>query len=227
MVVTGPEAVLEIVADVIKKLDMPLADLADVKVFHLEYADAQDTAALINEVFGQSRTSSSSRSSRSGQQNQQVMFMRGGFGGPGQQLAGQTTGSTSNVEVIASADSRTNSVVVSGPASTLEVIAQIIKQLDENPEQERRIFVYALKNANATNLMTILNNLFTEMQALSHLALIVRGLGAQTEDQHAEVRKLVAVVAERTSLRRATASARHEIPAIGQWLTRHACHRVA
>ncbi len=168
VVVTGPEAILEIVADVIKKLDAPLADMADVKVFHLEYADAQDTSELINEVFGQSRTSSSSRSSRSGgQQNQQVTFMRGGFGGPGQQQPSQTTSGASSVEVIASADSRTNSVVVSGPATTLEVIAQIIKQLDENPEQERRIFVYALKNANATNLMTILNNLFTEMQALN------------------------------------------------------------
>jgi len=168
VVVTGPETVLEVVADVIKKLDVPLADMADVRVFHLEYADAQDTAELINEVFGQSRTSSS-RSSRSGsQQSQQVMFTRGGpFGPGGQQQTGQTTTSASNVEVIASADSRTNSIVVSGPASTLEVIAQIVKQLDENPEQERRIFVYALKNANATNLMTILNNLFTEMQTLS------------------------------------------------------------
>jgi general secretion pathway protein D len=167
VVVTGPETILNIVEDVIKKLDMPLADMADVKVFHLEYADAQDTAELINEVFGQSRTSSSSRSSRSGsQQNQRVMFMRGPFGGGMAQQTGDT-GGASSVDVIASADSRTNSVVVSGPATTLEVIAQIIKQLDENPEQERRIFVYALKNAYATNLMTILNNLFTEMQALN------------------------------------------------------------
>ena len=168
VVVTGPDTVLEIVAEVIKKLDAPLADMADVKVFHLEYADAQDTAELINEVFGQSRTTSSRSSRSSSQQNQQVTFMRGGpFGPGGQQQTSQATSSASNVEIIASADSRTNSVVVSGPAATLEVIAQIVKQLDENPEQERRIFVYALKNANATNLMTILNNLFTEMQTLS------------------------------------------------------------
>ncbi len=168
VVVTGPETVLEVVADVIKKLDVPLADMADVKVFHLEYADAQDTAELINEVFGQNRTSSSRSSRSSSQQSQQVMFRGGPFGagGPGQQVS-QTTTSASNVEVVASADARTNSIVVSGPASTLEVIAQIVKQLDENPEQERRIFVYALKNANATNLMTILNNLFAEMQALN------------------------------------------------------------
>jgi len=169
VVVTGPEAVLEVVAGVIEKLDSQIANLADVKVFHLEYADAQDTAELINEVFGESSRTSSRSTRSSSQQNQQVSFMRGGFGGGDRGGFGQNTqssGSISDVSVVASADSRTNSVVVSGPEATLTVIAQIIKELDENPEQERRIFVYALKNASATNLMEILNNLFTEMQAL-------------------------------------------------------------
>jgi len=58
-------------------------------------------------------------------------------------------------------------VVVSGPAETLEIIAQIVKELDENPEQERKIFIYPLKNANAENIKEILNNLFAEMQALN------------------------------------------------------------
>ena len=182
VVVTGPESVLNVVAGVIEKLDSPISNVADVKVFHLEYADATDTAELINEVFGQSRTSSSSRSSRSSQQTQQVRFGmggRGGFGGFGGMIGGQTSqsgsGSMSDVSVIASADSRTNSVVVSGPPETLEIIAQVIKQLDENPEQERRIFVYALRNANATNLMTILNNLFIEMAALDQQGTSSRG----------------------------------------------------
>jgi general secretion pathway protein D len=90
----------------------------------------------------------------------------GGFGGPAGFQSAQNT-STSDITVVASADTRTNSVVVSGPAETLVVITQIIKELDANPAAERRIFVYALKNANATNLMTILNNLFQEMQALN------------------------------------------------------------
>jgi len=171
VVVTGPESVLEVVAGVIAKLDSQIANVADVKVFRLEYADAVDTAQLINEVFGQqsSTSSRSSRSSRSSsQQNQQVSFMRGGFGGfPGGVSQSSQSGSLSDVAVIASADSRTNSVVVSGPPDTLTVVAQIIKELDANPAAERRIFVYALKNANAANLMTILNNLFQEMQALN------------------------------------------------------------
>ncbi len=166
VVVTGPEAILNVVAGVIEKLDSQIPNVADVKVFHLEYADATDTSELINDVFG-GQTTSSSRSSSRNQQNQQVMFgMRGG--GPMGMMGGttQSSSSISDVSVIASADSRTNSVVVSGPPETLLIIAQVIKELDENPEQERRIFIYALENANATNLMTILNNLFSEMAAL-------------------------------------------------------------
>ena len=167
VVVTGPDDVLEVVAEVIKNLDTQLSNLADVKVFHLKYADAQDTAELINEVFGESRTSSQTTRS-SGRQNQQVQFMRGGPGGfPGMQQTTQSSSNMSNVAIIASADSRTNSIVVSGPPETLQSITQIIKELDENPEQERKIFVYPLKNADATNLKEIINSLFAEIQSFN------------------------------------------------------------
>lgn len=168
VVVTGPSEMLDVVAGVIKNVDSQLPTYADVKVYHLEYADAQDTAELINEVFGESRTSSQSTRS-SGQQSQMVSFRGGGFAGGGQQTS-QGAGGVSDVTIIASADSRTNSVVVSGPAETLEIITNVVKELDENPEQERQIFLYPLKNASAENLMTILNNLFAEMAALNDQA---------------------------------------------------------
>jgi general secretion pathway protein D len=172
VVVTGPEQVLNVVEEVVKKLDSPLSNVADVKVFHLEYADASNTAQLINEVFGQTGTTSSrSRSSRSSSQQMQAIQFRGGggFGMVGGQ-GGQASGSSADIGVVASADTRTNSVVVSGPQETLAVISQIIKDLDENPAAERRIFVYPLKNGTATSLMTILNNLFQEMQTLNQRA---------------------------------------------------------
>jgi len=160
VVVTGPDNILNVVEDVVKKLDAQIPTVADVKVFHLEYADAQDTAELINEVFGESRTSSSS--SRNNQQNRGIRFGgRGGFGGQ------DTAGTSSDVVTIAAADTQTNSVVVSGPPETLEAINNVVEELDKNPEQERQIFVYALKNGSAENLMEILNNLFEELQALN------------------------------------------------------------
>jgi general secretion pathway protein D len=161
VVVTGPAAILDIVEATIKRLDSQIPNVADVKVFHLQYADAQNTASLVNEIFGSGRTGTTGRTTGRTQQNQQIQFGRGG------QQAAQTTGTTSDVTVAASADSRTNSVVVTGPPDLMDTIAQVIKDLDENPQQERQIFVYPLKNGTASNLMTILNNLFQEMQSLN------------------------------------------------------------
>jgi len=164
VVVTGPDAILEVVAEVVKSLDAQVPNVADVKVFHLEYADARDTADLINDVFGNTGTAAQRTTTRT-QQTQQVQFQRGGF--PGAQQQTTQGGSPSDVAVVAAADSRTNAVVVSGPPTTLEIVSQIIKELDQDPKQERRIFVYALKNANATNLKDVLNSLFAEIQALN------------------------------------------------------------
>lgn len=163
VVVTGPDSILEVVAEVVKGLDAQMPTVADVKVFHLEYADARDTADLINDVFGDTGTAARRTTTRA-QQAQQVQFQRGGLPGAQQQTA---QGGPSDVAVVAAADSRTNAVVVSGPPQTLEIVSQIIKELDQDPKQERRIFVYALKNANAENLKDILNNLFAEIQALN------------------------------------------------------------
>jgi general secretion pathway protein D len=170
VVITGPDAVLDVVEDTVKKLDAQIPNVANVQVFHLQYADATNTSTLINEVFGTNRSSASRSSGRNGQQNQGVVFGIGGRGGMGgQQAAGnqQTPNAGSDATVVSSADTRTNSVVVSGPPETLTIITNIISDLDQNPEQERRIFVYALKNAVASNLMTVLNALFTQMRTLN------------------------------------------------------------
>jgi len=161
VVVSAPSEKLVLIEQVITALDTRTPSVADVKVFHLKYADAENTAELINEVFGlESRSRSSSQNQRGGF----MSFM--GRGGP-RGGSSSDSSSSSAVDVVAAADQRTNSLVVSGPPDTIAVIAEIITELDENPEQERNLFVYALKNADATNLMTILNNLFEEIQALN------------------------------------------------------------
>ena len=176
VVVTGPESVLNVVDEVIKKLDSPMANVADVKVFHLEYADASNTVPayqrglrakpaprLPESLVAVQLAAEASRFSSAGGSGAAM----GGDGRHDGRPRAATAAPSSDVTVIASADTRTNSVVVSGPPETLAVIGQIIKDLDENPAAERRIFVYALKNATATSLMTILNNLFQEMQTLN------------------------------------------------------------
>ncbi|MHC4646416.1 MAG: secretin N-terminal domain-containing protein [Planctomycetota bacterium] len=164
VVVSGPADTMGVVTQMVEALDSRSAAVADVKVFHLEYADARNTADLINEVFGRDRSSSRSRSSTS---DFPLSFRRGRFGRDDSRQTEESDGSGSIVEIVASADERTNSIVVSGPPDTLEVIAGVVRELDANPEQERQVFVYTLKNAEASSLKEILNNLFTEMQSLN------------------------------------------------------------
>ncbi len=163
VVVSASEERMQVIQQMIEGLDTTTAEIADVKVYHLEYADAENTAELINDVFG---SGSSSRSSNQ-QSSRSFRGPSGMFGGGRSDNNTNASSSGSNAEVIASADQRTNSIVVSGPSETLLVIEQIIKELDSNPEQERQIFPYALKNANAANLMEILNNLFEQIQNLN------------------------------------------------------------
>jgi len=171
LIITDTAANIKRLVKIVKALDTQMATVADVKVFLLKYADAENTADLINNVFEQE--SQSSRSSD--RQQNPFMRMMGGPGGGGPGGMGNrnstsqdtATGAAANISVVADADERTNAIVVRGPADVLVVIEQVIKELDSNPEEERSLFVYKLKYAEAANLKETLNSLFQELQSLN------------------------------------------------------------
>ncbi len=166
LIITDTTANIKRLVKIIKSVDTQMSSVADVKVFLLKYADADQTADLINEVFKQQTSSSDN-------QNQNPFIrMMGRRGGPGRdnqdQQEGGGSGAAQNVPVIASSDDRTNAVVVSGPADVLVVIEQVVKELDANPDEERQLFTYKLKYAQAANIMEKLNNLFQELQNINN-----------------------------------------------------------
>jgi len=163
--------------EIIKAIDGNMAAVAEIKVFPLKYADAEDTADLINDLF-ESQTSSSSSSSRSGMQGAAIQQMmrsqQGGQAGGGAQAGGMpgmtasTSGqSSTSVTVTAKGDERTNSVVVSASSNTMDVIEKMIDQLDADSSAGEALFVYRLKNGQASNLVDVLTNLFSEMSSSS------------------------------------------------------------
>ena len=122
---------LEVVADLVKSLDSRDTEVADVRVFQLRYADAMNAAQIINELFGEEGSSSSSQQDRG-----PMAFMRGGpggmFGGRGGQNTQQQE-SSSMLTVTAAADSQTNTVVVTGPKEIIDIVADVIKNMDHIP----------------------------------------------------------------------------------------------
>jgi len=156
LILTDTSANIRRIVEIVQALDTHMATVAEVRVFQLQYADATTTARLVNEVFKQEEPARA--------QATQSSRMRRFF-----QMRGETSQApqqgTRGPAVTAAADERTNTVVVSGPSDVLNVVAQVITDLDSDPTEEQAVFVYYVKNAQATKMAEVLNKLFEQVSA--------------------------------------------------------------
>lgn len=165
LIITDTSSNVKRVVKIVAGLDTSVADQIDVRVFKLNFADAAAAAKLINDVFGNlndARTQGSNAQAQPGQGGP------GGFGGGGGGFGrffggggnNQNNNRRNSGKVTASSDTRTNSVVVSGPADTLKIVDTVVKQLDANPAIDQNVYVYRLRNAQALNIEQVMNALF-------------------------------------------------------------------
>jgi general secretion pathway protein D len=160
-VITDTSANVRRLVKVIAALDTAIDIISQVRVFPLQYANATDAARLINDVFDKD-------SSGDEQQPGFRAFFRG-RGGPGGQQEGEPDSNRrADVPVRASADDRTNTVVVSAPPEVLDVIAEVLAELDANPASVQGVFVYKVIHGEADNLAEVLNNLFSTSNTTSN-----------------------------------------------------------
>jgi general secretion pathway protein D len=59
-----------------------------------------------------------------------------------------------------SADARANSIIVTAPADSMDLIAALIQQLDQSPNVAAELKVFTLQNGDAATLVTMLRTLF-------------------------------------------------------------------
>ncbi len=64
-----------------------------------------------------------------------------------------------SLTLTASSDDRTNTVVVAGPADTIEEVSRVIHEIDANPVEDSAVYTYNLKNGDATDIALYLNQL--------------------------------------------------------------------
>jgi hypothetical protein len=64
------------------------------------------------------------------------------------------------VPVVAVADPRTFSVIVTAAKEQMPDIESMVTQLDSSPARKQKVFVYTMENANVKQVETILKNLF-------------------------------------------------------------------
>jgi general secretion pathway protein D len=174
LILTATQTDVRRIVEIVHSLDSQMANISEVKVFPLQYANAANAARLITDLF----RADASGGGRGGAAGGVASFLFGGGpgggpggpgggrgGGGGGLFGGSDSGATAGggarqQKVTASSDDRTNNLVVSAPSDLMVVIEDVVKKLDANPAADQAVFPYRLKNANAVNLESVLNNLF-------------------------------------------------------------------
>lgn len=163
LIVTNTEANIRRIAEIVQALDSSITQVRDVRVFKLVYADADDTADLISEIFSKGPSDEDrvtaairERFSRGG---------RGGGRGGGGDRGGDggdaaEAGNAAGTEVTAAADERTNSVVVSADPEVMDAIEQMLSELDTDTAAKEAVLVYRAKNTTAVELESLFGALF-------------------------------------------------------------------
>ncbi len=161
LIVSAPEAQMPIIEDLVKQVDVPVEDVTEVKVFRLKHASADETATLIKSLFPDTSTQGGRTGGRTGGGG-------GFFGGFRPQGSGGTTGAAAGSSeralkqnrVVAVADARTMSVIVTASPTLMEQITGMIAQLDGDASKQQKVFVIPVENADPAQMQQILQTLF-------------------------------------------------------------------
>lgn len=165
LVITDTQTNIRRMVEIVKALDTSVASIASVKVFPLKYADAKALATIVGSVFQSQETGRSS--------DPRAQFMarfgggfRGGPGGGGGDMSGGSSGSSGGragaSRVVAVADERSNSLVVSAPEDLMPTVEKVVESVDTNVEDIMELRVFALKNADPTEMSDMLMSLFPD-----------------------------------------------------------------
>lgn len=179
LVVTDTQSNIRHIVELVAALDGSAGSVAAMRVFRLKNADPNEMAQLITNLFG--TTGSTQAAATPGQFGQFGPFGpgaaaalaaaagRGGRGGPGTTTAGRGSRGGSagrrGTPVVAVADPRTFSVIVTASREALNDIGEIIAQLDASSARKQKVFVYTLENGDVKQVEAVLKNLFQSSNA--------------------------------------------------------------
>ncbi|HWX20228.1 MAG TPA: secretin N-terminal domain-containing protein [Candidatus Binatia bacterium] len=167
LIVSSPAALMDTTANIVQQIDQPVTDITELRVFHLLNADPRELAGQLAQLFPDD--------SKSGSEQNQAEFRVGGFPPPpvfdGGNNTGNQTGSSERAKkkgrVLAVADARTSSLLVSAATTWMPQIAQLIEQLDASAARKELVQVYELRNAEPQDINQMLQDLFHRNTAAS------------------------------------------------------------
>jgi general secretion pathway protein D len=147
LIIAAPAKSLELIEKLVKELDRIPDIEVQMKIFNVVNGDALELLSTLQSLFG------------ANQLQQQGL---GGLGGGGiqnqlpLQSAGTSPGS-SLANLRFGVDSRTNSILATGPVGELQVVEALLARLDEFRPNERVTRVYRLSNAPVLDVADTIN----------------------------------------------------------------------
>jgi general secretion pathway protein D len=152
LIVTDTQINVRHIVTLVSSLDSSIDGVSTMRVFRLENADPVEMANLLTNVFQTSTTvAGASRSSAASKTGKTTARKQGSRSSASAGL---------NTPVVAIADPRTYSVIVTADKEDMPAIAEVISQLDSSASRKQKVFVYTLENADVRQVENVLRNLF-------------------------------------------------------------------
>ena len=160
LVVSAPGDVIPTIEQLVKEMDRTIEDVTEIQVFKLKYADAYEMAEVLTNLFSDKNEIESSRGG----------YRFGSYGRSSSSSSRSRSSSSGNSsermlqqkKVVAVADPRTNSVIVSATAELMKQIALMVERLDGNKAKQQKVYTYSLQNADVEGVSEILRNMFEQ-----------------------------------------------------------------
>jgi type II secretion system protein D len=164
LMVLAPQDSIEMMQMLVEMLDSVALVTAEIQVFPLRNADAEDMRTLLEELF----QGGGGGGGRSGEERMRLVFGGADGAAPAAPAPGAPPGEGGTaLDLAFSVDQRTNSLIAAGSASYLRIVERLVLQLDYREIEERIVNVVHLSNATATDVAQTLQSYFdAESQVL-------------------------------------------------------------
>jgi general secretion pathway protein D len=156
VVISAPADLLSAIDDMLDKIDQQVSDTTELRVFRLVNADPSELADQLTQLFPDET------SSGTGQNNNVPFFFRGrgGFGGAANNASASSEHMKKMGKVLAVADPRTASLIVTASKTLMPQIADMILELDSDKGKREIVSYFELQNADPQDVYQNLQDLF-------------------------------------------------------------------
>jgi general secretion pathway protein D len=160
LIMTDTRANINRVAQIIQAIDQGAEEVTELRVFHLEFADPTEMATLLTGLFPDSSSSGSQASMRFGRGGFPDFFGRSRDSGSSSSSSAQSERVKKRARVLAVADPRTSSVIVSAVSGLMGQVEEMIRQLDANPAKKQKVYVFEVNPGDVAQVQEVLEDMF-------------------------------------------------------------------